>query len=40
MQETFELKAESAATQEGCEPPLRNAGKVPAILYGGGSDPR
>ena len=40
MQETFELKAESRSDAgKGASRRLRNAGKVPAILYGGGKDP-
>jgi len=40
MQETFELKAESRSDAgKGASRRLRNAGKVPAILYGGGRDP-
>lgn len=40
MKETFELKAESRADAgKGASRRLRNAGKVPAILYGGGKDP-
>jgi large subunit ribosomal protein L25 len=40
MQETFELKAESRTDAgKGASRRLRNAGKVPAIVYGGGRDP-
>ena len=40
MQESFELKAESRADAgKGASRRLRNAGKVPAIVYGGGKDP-
>jgi len=40
MQETFELKAESRSDAgKGASRRLRHAGKVPAIVYGGGKDP-
>jgi large subunit ribosomal protein L25 len=40
MQETFELKAESRSDAgKGASRRLRNAGKVPAIVYGGGRAP-
>lgn len=40
MQETFELKAESRSDAgKGASRRLRDAGKVPAIVYGGGRNP-